>query len=131
MGCRLSIAARTALAISLLRSMNDWLSIALTCTVIWGAAFVWLLPDWDDAELDPAVVPEAGDGVALCSVALMATGGGGVYVGRAAGVELPPNRLAIPEISGDRSPNEPPSKLEATLPTVLPAECDPCAEVFP
>ena len=35
-GCRFSIASRTALAISALRSINDWLSIALTFTVICG-----------------------------------------------------------------------------------------------
>jgi hypothetical protein len=34
----LSMAARTALAMSSLRSMKDWLSIALTFTVICGAA---------------------------------------------------------------------------------------------
>jgi hypothetical protein len=39
----LSMAARTALAMSSLRSMKDWLSMALTFTVICGAELDWLL----------------------------------------------------------------------------------------
>ena len=50
-GCSERIALFTALAISSLRSMKDWLSMALTFTVICGAALDWVLfaPDWLEA----------------------------------------------------------------------------------
>ena len=51
-------------------------------------------------------------------------------MGSAAGVELPPNRLLIPEIIGDKNPSVPPNKLDAILPSVLPAEL-PCDDVLP
>ena len=71
------MASRTALAISPLRSINDWLSIALTFTVTYGAALA-LLDPLPDFALGAAALTDAAPGVALRSVSLIWTLGGGV-----------------------------------------------------
>jgi hypothetical protein len=72
-----NIASRTAFAISVLWSMNDWLSIAVTFTVICGAKGGFVLPLTDCPE-PGAAVEAAALGAAEFSVASIATGEGGV-----------------------------------------------------
>ena len=72
------MASRTALAISPLLSMKDWLSIALTFTVTCGAAFDALAVPGMLPELLAALPADATAGVADRNVSLICTLGGAV-----------------------------------------------------
>jgi len=69
------MASRTALAISALRSMNDWLSIALTFTVTCGAGAV--CEDPLDGLLAGVVLACCEPAVGAVNAPLIDTGDGG------------------------------------------------------
>jgi hypothetical protein len=73
-----SIASRTAFAMSALRPINDWLSIALTFTVICGAGAAWPPPLFVACPVVADALGACAELGAACRTPLMATGGGGV-----------------------------------------------------